>query len=200
MRAGICSLVDRGSGMEAVGTASVRDPDAIMTLVQKSRPDVALLFWGINEPGTVAGQVRRIRIGHPECRVIFVCELLSAYLVNQARHAGAAACMSADEEAEQLLKVIRLVAAGEHVFPTEATLGPDGRRVPNATADLTGREREVMKLLTAGKNTKEAAAIMGVSAKTVETHRLHIMNKLDIQSLAELTKLAIREGLTSLGV
>jgi DNA-binding NarL/FixJ family response regulator len=71
------------------------------------------------------------------------------------------------------------------------------RAEPSAFAALTPREREVLQLLAEGKATKQAAAALHVSVKTVETHRRQIMTKLDIHSVAELTKYAIREGLTS---
>jgi len=63
---------------------------------------------------------------------------------------------------------------------------------------LTGREKEVLQLLAEGKTTREIAAVIGVSDKTVETYRQHIMEKLDLHSIAELTKYAIREGLSTL--
>ncbi len=63
---------------------------------------------------------------------------------------------------------------------------------------LSEREREVLQLLAEGKSTKEIADMLFVSVKTIETHRQQIMNKLDIHNIAELTKLAIREGLTSI--
>ncbi|HTG43099.1 MAG TPA: response regulator transcription factor, partial [Verrucomicrobiae bacterium] len=63
---------------------------------------------------------------------------------------------------------------------------------------LTEREREVLQMIAEGKGTKEIASELGLSAKTVETHRQHLMDKLDMYSVAELTKFAIREGLTTL--
>jgi DNA-binding NarL/FixJ family response regulator len=74
-------------------------------------------------------------------------------------------------------------------MPTEA---------PSRYGRLTPREREVLQLLAEGKSTKQAASVLRVSVKTVESHRRNLMEKLDIHSVAELTKYAIREGLTSL--
>jgi DNA-binding NarL/FixJ family response regulator len=75
------------------------------------------------------------------------------------------------------------------------TLDP---RQSNAYTELTDREREVLKMTSEGISTKEAAGALSVSAKTIETHRRNIMEKLNLHSIAELTKYAIREGLTSL--
>jgi DNA-binding NarL/FixJ family response regulator len=68
---------------------------------------------------------------------------------------------------------------------------------PLKSSELTPREREVLQLLAEGMNTKEIAFSLNLSAKTIEVHRLNIMNKLEIHSVAELTKYAIREGITS---
>ena len=69
---------------------------------------------------------------------------------------------------------------------------------PVVTASLTAKEREVLQLIAEGKSTKEIASILHVSVPTIDTHRQHIMEKLDIYNIAELTKYAIRTGLTSL--
>jgi DNA-binding NarL/FixJ family response regulator len=68
----------------------------------------------------------------------------------------------------------------------------------DAASPLSGREREVLQVLAEGKSTKEAADVLHVSAKTIESHRKQIMDKLDLHSIAELTKYAVREGLTHL--
>lgn len=68
---------------------------------------------------------------------------------------------------------------------------------PAVASPLTAKEREVLQLIAEGKSTKEVAAILSVSVKTIDTHRQHIMDKLDIHNIAELTRYAIREGLTS---
>jgi DNA-binding NarL/FixJ family response regulator len=76
------------------------------------------------------------------------------------------------------------------------TLQPD--TCSDTLAVLSKREREVLQLVAEGQNTKEIAFLLNVSAKTVETHRQHIMNKLNVQTVAGLTRYAIREGLTHL--
>ena len=73
-----------------------------------------------------------------------------------------------------------------------------GQPVRKTTDTLTSREREVLQLLAEGKSARLIAETLNLSVKTIETHRAQIMNKLDIHSLPELTKYAIREGLTSL--
>ncbi len=73
-----------------------------------------------------------------------------------------------------------------------------GDRLDSAFSVLSAREREVLQMLAEGRSAKDIAGALGVSVKTVETHRKNTMDKLDIRSIAELTKYAIREGLTHL--
>ena len=119
--------------------------------------------------------------------------------------AGAAGYLLKDCAGDELIRAINTVIAGQtYLSPQIADLVLDDylHRVPNgensAFSLLTNREREVLQLLAEGKSTKQIAANFHVSIKTIETHRQHIMAKLNIQSVAELTKYAIREGLTSL--
>lgn len=106
---------------------------------------------------------------------------------------------------EELADAIRSVAADRtYLSPGIAGIVVEdyvhqlAEEEPDPAAALTAREREVAQLLAEGKSTKEAAAVLHVSAKTIESHRRQIMHKLDIQGIAELTKYAIRAGLTSL--
>ena len=119
--------------------------------------------------------------------------------------AGASGYMLKDCALEELVNAIRAVAANQtYISPRIASVAIDDY-VRHLTAagrsdgpPLTPREREVLQLLAEGWTTKQIAARLQVSPKTVETHRQHIMDKLKIRSVAELTKYAIREGLTEL--
>jgi DNA-binding NarL/FixJ family response regulator len=129
----------------------------------------------------------------------FVAEILKA---------GASGYLLKDGAFEELAGAIRTVMDDRmYLSPRIADVvvddyvrGASGHAQPSAFAALTPREREVLQLLAEGKATKQAAACLHVSVKTVETHRRQIMTKLDIHSVAELTKYAIREGLTSVEV
>jgi DNA-binding NarL/FixJ family response regulator len=117
--------------------------------------------------------------------------------------------VSKDSAFEELVSAIRTVLAGQvYLSPAAAGVVVDDylRRSASAGAgaaasafsSLTAREREVLQLMAEGRNTKQIAMDLHVSIKTVETHRRQIMEKLDLYSVAELTKYAIREGLTTL--
>jgi DNA-binding NarL/FixJ family response regulator len=125
--------------------------------------------------------------------------------VSEVLRAGASGYVLKNTAVEELRAAIRAVMAGK-VYLSPAIAGvvvqdyvrhvPDRARGPFDT--LTPREREVLQLLAEGKTSKEMAAALNVSAKTVEMHRGQIMSKLGIHTVAELTKLAIREGLSAL--
>jgi DNA-binding NarL/FixJ family response regulator len=120
--------------------------------------------------------------------------------------AGASGYLLKDCAFEEMAGAIRAVAdGGTYLSPgvAGAVIQDYVRRLsdsdtPMVTSSLTPREREVLQLLAEGNSTKEVAHRLNVSVKTVETHRRQLMDKLDIHSIAALTKYAIREGLTAL--
>ena len=110
--------------------------------------------------------------------------------------------MLKDCEYEELINAIRVVITDKtYLSPAITEVVVENMLNPtegeNAFAVLSDRERQVLQLLAEGKTTKQIARTLHVSPKTVEGHRTKIMNKLDIDSVANLTKYAIREGLTS---
>ena len=118
--------------------------------------------------------------------------------------AGASGYIPKESAFDELEKALDAVTAGRvYLSPSvsggvvEDVTGGDGGET--AFSRLSPREREVLQLLAEGKATKEVARHLHVSVKTVETHRKNLMGKLDLQSVAELTKYALREGLTALG-
>jgi DNA-binding NarL/FixJ family response regulator len=119
--------------------------------------------------------------------------------------AGASGYLLKDAAFEELSGAIKAVLKGQiYLSPSIAgvvvrqSFGRPGSKSRSERAILSKREHEVLQLIAEGKSTKEIAATLYVSVKTVETHRKQIMDKLDIHSIAGLTKYAVREGLTSL--
>jgi DNA-binding NarL/FixJ family response regulator len=120
-------------------------------------------------------------------------------------NAGASGYLLKDCAFEEVVQAVRTVAGNNtYLSPKIANIVIKDyvHRIPkselSALFGLTTREREVLQLLSEGKKTKDVADVLRVSVKTAEAYRQHIMEKLNIYSIAELTKLAIREGLTSL--
>ena len=147
---------------------------------------------------------RLISAERPAVKVLCLSMHADRGFVMGALDAGAAGYVLKDGAKTELLQAIRSVTQDQvYLSPAVAGAVVDAARsksAPNASpalALLTEREREVLKLLSQGETTKEIAHRLHLSVKTVGTHREHIMEKLDIRSIAALTKFAIREGLTS---
>jgi len=171
--------------------------------VKKFAPQVVIM--DINMPGlNGVDATRRIQsLGLPT-RVLSLSSHGSQEFVKAMLKAGAAGYLLKECASSELFTAIRTVVAGK-VYVSPAVAGNlvkdyishlDGTR-ENAP-ELTGREREVLQLLTEGQSTNAIAERLSLSVKTVESHRLRIMNKLDIRTIAGLTKYAIRSGITSL--
>lgn len=117
--------------------------------------------------------------------------------------AGARGYLLKENAFDELVQALRTIASGKTYVSPQASgdlladLGR-GQLPPDGAGQLTPRERETLQLIAEGRSTSEIAGQLFVSVKTIETHRKNIMDKLGLHSIAELTKYAVREGLTSL--
>jgi DNA-binding NarL/FixJ family response regulator len=200
-RAGLRGLLSEHADLAVVGETT----DGLETVAEVARlkPDVVLM--DIAMPGLNGIEAtRRIVAPGKGLKVIIVSMHADRRYVLEALRAGAAGYLLKDCALEEVLQAIRAVRAGSIFLArqindavvrdyVEMAKPGDG----TAFGVLSAREREVVRLLAEGRSTREAATRLGVSVKTVEGHRAQIMQKLGIRSLAELTKYAIREGLTS---
>ena len=187
-------------GIAVVGEAS--DAPEAQRKVRKLTPDVIIL--DVNLPSLDGGELaRRLRRLVPKARIIaFSIHSSEEYVVRMAR-CGVQGYVIKDQPMVELLDAIRAVSRGGQHFPagmTDALLAPmlesfSGR--PDKAA-LTGRELEVLALLAEGLSNKGVGARLAISARTVETHREHLSHKLNIMTVAGLTKYSIQHGLTSL--
>jgi len=141
---------------------------------------------------------RIIRAENPAVHVIVLSAYGDSNRVADALLAGAEGYLLKSSAFEEMVAAVRNVVAGQTYLGIGVSDVTAELRDRNGHSRLSGREREVLQLLAEGKATKEAAAVLHVSIKTVETHRRSIMDKLELYSIAELTKHAIREGLTTL--
>jgi DNA-binding NarL/FixJ family response regulator len=173
-------------------------------LAREYQPQAVVMDLNMPELNGIEA-TRRILRDSPATRVIALTGHTDPRRVAEALSAGASGYVLKDGVAEELIGAIRSAVAGQvYLSPAVAGMvecGQDGRpECPSgrsAFERLTPREREVLQLTAEGKAIKEVAVAMGVSIKTAETHRRAIMHKLDMHSVAELTKYAIREGLTT---
>jgi DNA-binding NarL/FixJ family response regulator len=185
--------------MEVVGEAE--DGRTAVSLARELRADVVIM--DLTMPGlNGVDATRQLAASRPGLRVLALSMHSDKRFVQQMLRAGATGYLLKDCAYEELAQAVRTVASGRvYLSPSVAGLVVDEciERWGGSRADvLTPREREVVQLLAEGMPTKVVAAELGLSAKTVESHRKSIMMKLGIGSLAELTKYAVREGITSL--
>jgi len=202
MREGLRSLLAVTPGVEVVGEAG--DGRSAVQLALKLAPDVVVMDIGMPDLNGVDA-TRQIKARDPKIKVIALSLHSDERFIAGMFKAGASGYLLKDGAFEELAHAIRTVAAGHtYLCPRIAkTVIRDYLRDAQAAAiaggpALSEREREVLQLIAEGKSTKEIAGRLDVSVKTVETHRARIMERLGVHSVAELTKYAVREGLTSL--
>jgi len=153
-------------------------------------------------PGTIA---RQVRAEAPRSKVLALSMHTESGFVLGILEAGASGYLLKDSAFEELAVAVKAILKDQiYLSPAIAgvvlshSLSRLGSKRKSEQVELSKREREVLQLIAEGKSTKEIAATLYVSVKTVETHRKQIMDKLDVYSVAGLTKYAVREGLTSL--
>ncbi len=198
---GLRQFLGKQPGVRIVGEA-VTGLDAVAAAAEH-HPDILLL--DISMPGLNGIEAaRRIHEETPGTRVIILSMHADRRYVTEALRAGVRGYLLKNCPPEEVLRAIRKVASGQFylaegieqvVAEFVQASGPSG---DSAFGVLSSREREVLQLLAEGKSTRQIGDLLNVSVKTVETHRQHIMDKLHLRTVAELTRYAIREGLTPL--
>ena len=201
VREGLRSLLEAETDMSVVGEAD--NGRRAIELAEEHGPDVVVMDIGMPELNGIEA-TRRIIHDHPHTKVVALSMHSDRRFMSEILKAGASGYLLKDGAFDELAGAIRTVMSQKmYLSPRIADVVVEDyvrhlpRSEPSVFAALTPREREVLQLMAEGKATKQAAACLHVSVKTVETHRRQIMTKLDIHSVAELTKYAIREGLTS---
>lgn len=187
VREGVRHVLGAEHGFDVVGEAC--NGDEAVTLATSLAPDVAVL--DISMPGTSGLQAaRQIREQVPGCRVLVLSIHDHAEYVQQSARAGAQGYLRKDSSPAQLRDAIRAVFSGEQAFSETVSVEPDAR-----LALLTPRERSVLAAIAGGKTSKQIAAEMGISVRTIEAHRDSIARKLKLRGPAALTRFALESGL-----
>jgi len=201
MREGLRSLLEKKPDMEVV--AEAEDGRMTVQLARKLRPDVVIMDVTMPDMNGIEA-TRRITAELSGVKVVALSIHSDRRFVAGMLTAGASGYLLKDCAFEELEQAIH-AAAGNRVYLSNGIAGivvEDYVNHLHKTESsvffvLTAREREVLQLLAEGKTTKQIAFSLGRSIKTIETHRRRIMDKLNMYSIAELTKYAIREGLTN---
>jgi DNA-binding NarL/FixJ family response regulator len=202
VREGLRSLIESEPGMTVI--AQAEDGISAVKLATKLSPDIILM--DISMPGLNGIEAsRQILAGSAAIKIIALSMSAERRLVSLMLNAGVSGYVLKDSAVEELIRAIHIVAANSiYLSPkiNEIVLKDYVQLVPkedfSSISLLTSKEREVLQLLAEGKKPKDIASILNMSLKTAEAHRQQIMTKLDIHSIAELTKFAVREGLTTL--
>jgi len=199
---GISSLLKEYPDFEVIGEAA--DGRTALRLVRELSPDVVIMDISMPDMNGIDA-TRRINAEHPGVKVIALSMHCEKQFVSEIFKAGASGYLLKDCAFEELEHAIRIVMNNQtYINPQIASLVVESlvsqpvASKKQAFTLLTEREREVLQLIAEGKSTKQIASDLHVSAKTVESHRRQVMGKLNIRNVAELTKYAIREGLTSI--
>ena len=199
---GLCSLLDKNDALKVIGQAA--DGLSAVRLAGELSPD--LVIMDISLPGLNGiDATRRILEANPRVKIIALSMHKDGRYIAEALKSGAMGYLLKESAFDELIAAIGAVMKGQCYLSAsiaDLVIKDYVRHLEKTDSGiftvLTPREREVLQSLSEGLSTKGIAARLKVSVKTVETHRAQIMAKLDIHSIAELTKYAIREGLTSL--
>lgn len=203
VREGIRRVLDDDPGFEVVGEAS--SGAQVLDVVEKNRPDVVLLDIGMPDIGGLE-ILRRLRTAGPRPAVLVLSMHDDSEYVLRAVRAGVDGYLLKDEAEPAMLRTaVRAVHGGDSYFSATAAallagaLRPSAAAEPYPLAPLTDRELEILRLVASGRSNKEMASELGISRRTVETHRENLMRKLEIRSIAGLTRLALEQGLLDEG-
>ena len=204
IREGLRSLIEKQSDMTVVAEAG-NGRDAVQLALQL-QPDVIIMDITMPDMNGIEA-TRSISAALPSTKIIALSVHSDRRFVAQVLKAGASGYLLKDCAFEELSTAIRTVKKNQTYLSPQIRdivlkdyIKNVGKAGLSAFSVLTKREREVVQQIAEGKTTKEIAFALGVSVKTAETHRQRIMEKLSLNSVADLTKYAIREGLTSLEI
>jgi len=199
-RQGLISLLSSDPEVKLVG--DVGDGRSAVARALETKPDVVIMDIHIPDLNGIDA-TRRLTAELPGCAVVGLSGETSSNMVREMMRAGAMGFVSKGSAFEELLTAIHTVAKGKtYLSPSiagsvvlDSINGDDP--AGGAFSSLSAREREVLQLIAEGRATKQIAYDLNVSVKTVETHRRNLMEKLRLDNVADLTKYAIRTGLTT---
>ena len=195
VRHGFKMILDAQPDMEIVGEAG-NGREAI-ELAERFRPDIIVMDVAMPELNGIEA-TRRLASSTPHARVLALSMHKDSVYVREILRAGARGYLLKDSVAADLVSAVRAVASGEgYLSPgvSNSILDDYRRHVTNPIDLLTSREREVLQMLAEGKTNKEIAGILNLSVYTVDAHRGRIMEKLNLHSINELVRFAVRNGL-----
>jgi two-component system NarL family response regulator len=199
LRDALISVLERESDISVIGEA--RNGTEALKLIKEARPDVAVMDIGMPDMGGIRTTLA-LRAEFPKVRILALSTFFDRRIILQMLGAGASGYIVKSAGSDELLRGIRAVFAGRnYLCPEVSKIMVDSMRSTKIFEKKNGdqlgrRENEVLKLLAEGLTSPEIGLRLHIATSTVEVHRRNIMRKIDIHSIAELTKYAIRQGLT----
>jgi DNA-binding NarL/FixJ family response regulator len=194
VRAGIKALLSMIEGVQVIAEAS--DGEELITLVEALNPDVVFTDISMPKVDGIAATAH-LHASRPKVRVIVLSMYDTVDFVKRAVSCGACGYLMKDAPPQELEQAVRaVVTQGSYFSPTIATLLLMPSQ-PGPSEKLTPRQIEILKLMAQGRSSKEIAYGLDLSPKTVDVHRARIMERLQINDVASLTRYAIRAGLIS---
>jgi DNA-binding NarL/FixJ family response regulator len=195
VRQGFKMILAAQPDMEIVGEAG--NGREAVELAQKLKPDVVVMDVAMPELNGIEA-TRRVNEALPHARVLALSMHKDSVYVREVLRAGARGYLLKDSGADDLVSAVRSVARGEgYLSPavSDAVLDDYRKHVTDPIDLLSSREREVLQMLAEGKTNKEIAGVLNLSVYTVDAHRGRIMEKLNLHSINELVRFAVRNGL-----
>ena len=204
VRFGLCSLLEKHADYDIVGQAE--DGMEAVQLAQELAPDVIIM--DVNMPNMNGIEATRdIKRQSPDAQIIVLSMHNRRQYVLDMLEAGASAYVLKTRAIQEMIPAINAVQAGDvFLSPKVAAvvakvcISKEQMSKVNNASELTARERQVLQLLTEGRSSKQIGTALEVSEATTVKHRQNIMEKLNLRSVAELTKYAIQQGITSIEI
>lgn len=203
LREGIRSLLEKVPDIEMIGEAD--DGNEAVTKVERLMPDVVLMDITMPELNGLEA-TRQIKEKHPQTKVLILTMHETDQYLSAMLEAGASGYVVKTTTSSELISAIRAVYQGDvHLYPSIARMLVEDylQKVKmgeekESYNGLTPREREILRYIAEGKQNKEIAALLGISVRTVQSHRTNLMDKLGAHDRTELVKYAIRKGIVDL--
>ena len=198
VREGLVKLLEGHAGFQVVGEAG--DGEEVVEVVLEKQPDVVIMDVRMPRLSGIDAMRRILKRGS-EAKIVVLSNHDGRNHVEQALRAGAAGYLVKTCSFDELVSAIAAVQTGASYLSPAVTrqvvdaIARPGEATPSGTAMLTDREREVLQLIAEGLSSKEIGPVLGVSLKTVDSHRSNLMDKLDIHKVSGLVRYAIRMGL-----